>query len=427
MLPPEIVDENWEEFVDQLVISEVNRGILRFDQLFKDLPGIWPPEVYCSLERLAQKGHISEQFFLDVVKVLREPSKYFQRPLNSHRILLPAPHPLDFDWRFTDATANKLLFECLQLAESEHRVAMIGSPSVFRAAIEQDYPRPLALLDANPSMVACLANASSRALVIRCDVTKESLPTFKASTIVADPPWYEEHTLSFIWAACGILEVQGHLLLSLPPIGTRPGIVEERRRVLEFAQNEMGLNLLRLEKGTLVYETPYFEQKALEVAGFYNLPSDWRRGDLAVFRFERSEIARSALCPYIVTPQNTDHWVEESVGGLRIRIEPQNNEEDTSFQDPSLISIVEGDILPSVSRRDPRRSLVNVWTSSNHVFACQGRNTLRYILHSLANGHRPEDALSIKFGRNFSCSDRNLVAGTVGKITELAGLHHGGT
>jgi hypothetical protein len=33
-----------------------------------------------------------------------------------------------------------------------------------------------------------------------------------------------------------------------------------------------------------------------------------------------------------------------------------------------LVSLIEGDILPTVSRRDPRRRLADVWTSGNRIF-----------------------------------------------------------
>ncbi len=34
----------------------------------------------------------------------------------------------------------------------------------------------------------------------------------------------------------------------------------------------------------------------------------------------------------------------------------------------NLISLVKGDILPTVSRRDPRRRQADVWTSGNRIF-----------------------------------------------------------
>ena len=33
-----------------------------------------------------------------------------------------------------------------------------------------------------------------------------------------------------------------------------------------------------------------------------------------------------------------------------------------------LVSLIEDDILPTVSRRDPRRGLAQVWTSGNRIF-----------------------------------------------------------
>ena len=40
-------------------------------------------------------------------------------------------------------------------------------------------------------------------------------------------------------------------------------------------------------------------------------------------------------------------------------------------RDPRLQSIVEGDVLDTVSQRDPRIKSVDVWTMGNRVFACE--------------------------------------------------------
>ena len=58
-------------------------------------------------------------------------------------------------------------------------------------------------------------------------------------------------------------------------------------------------------------------------------------------------------------------WTEVAIGRMRLFIGTGGN---GASGDADLVSIVAGDVLPSVSRRDPRRSPANVWTSGNRVF-----------------------------------------------------------
>ena len=44
-------------------------------------------------------------------------------------------------------------------------------------------------------------------------------------------------------------------------------------------------------------------------------------------------------------------------------------EPDETGSEIKLSRIVAGDVLPTVSRRDSRRSKANVWTSANRVFS----------------------------------------------------------
>ena len=60
---------------------------------------------------------------------------------------------------------------------------------------------------------------------------------------------------------------------------------------------------------------------------------------------------------------------------MRIRIsEPDEG------SDPSLVQLVVGDVLPTVSRRDPRRSSARLWTSGNRIFGCAAPHALARLL-----------------------------------------------
>lgn len=203
-----------------------------------------------------------------------------------------------------------------------------------------------------------------------------------AQVVVIDPPWYPVHVRTFLWAASQICTVGGHVFLSAPPAGTRPGIKEEWEETLELAEG-MGLRLKRSQPSALPYVSPPFERNALRAAGVSSYPAEWRRGDLAVFlRFGQAShhslplLYHSPPAPLSPCPE----WAEESVEGVRIRMRSQEH-----FRgDPRLVSLVTGDVLPSVSRRDERRPLAEVWTSGNRIFRCADTAILREVCRAVA-------------------------------------------
>src|SRR5207253_7934669 len=120
----------------------------------------------------------------------------------------------------------------------------------------------------------------------------------------------------------------------------------EREAVLTNAAS-FGLRLAAVESGALAYWTPPFERNALVAAEIPAVPDDWRRGELAEF-----VLTEKTLAPRPVPAGPRDEWDEQGVGGVRIKC---RRCPDSEFHDPTLSPAVPGDILPSVSRRDPAR------------------------------------------------------------------------
>src|SRR5260370_41979053 len=108
--------QSFTNLVDNWVLDALASGITAFDQVVTSLPGVYPSLVLNSLQRLASTGLIS-------VEILTKAERYVgprqQQLVNSHlRIKLPIPHPLDYDWRFSDDAVEHLLGDCLLLTHS---------------------------------------------------------------------------------------------------------------------------------------------------------------------------------------------------------------------------------------------------------------------------------------------------------------------
>jgi hypothetical protein len=211
------------------------------------------------------------------------------------------------------------------------------------------------------------------------DLLNERLPDVQARIVVTDPPWYEEFIRAFLWAAAQLVELGGTVLLSFPPVGTRPHIEEEWKRTEIFAE-QLGLSL-REKSLSLKYASPPFEQNAMRAAHRQYVHPNWRPGVLALF--EKTGECRERRP---TTDIHHEKWDEQPVHGVRWRFRRQQQPIECR---PLLIEAVPGDILDSVSRRDPRRAIADVWTSGNRIFACLDTASLGLIAKALAAGTRP--------------------------------------
>ena len=402
--------EVYTGLVEGSLLDAIARGVTQFDQIITSLPGVYPSTALNSLRRLVSMGKIPSWVLANAVRHVRR--RRARKSSAHHRIVLPIPHPLDYDWRFSELATQYLLRRCFELTHPGDTVALLGTPSLLRAAIERSCPRQWILLDAKPAVTNCFVDGTPEAQAFRCDVTNDPLPALKAALVVLDPPWYEEHMHAFLWAASQLCILGGHLLVSMPQTGTRPGIEQEGVRIMDWAQ-QLGLSLIQVEPGALPYITPPFERNALQAEGLYAIPEEWRRGDLAVFlHAHQANVSRPM-------PTHEDEWAEEVLLGMRMRIRPQHEE---GFQDPSLISSVRGDVLPSVSRRDQRRRFADVWTSGNRIFACQGRNVFQQIVQAVAAGQSPDEAVAAYLKRSLSAEESRLSQHAAHQILRIASL-----
>lgn len=403
---------SFDDTVDDWVQNTVMGGVEDFGSLVSALPGVYPRHVREALRRLAEKKRVSARA---VEKMLAQAAN--ERPWRRRTLFrseLPVPHPLDYEWQYADAAIERLLDESAALARPPGRLVLLGAPSLVPGALRQNPKGEVMALDKNAALVTALGRAWPRARVILCDLMRERLPAIpKAAVVIADPPWYSEHIHSFLWASCQMCRPDGFVLMSLPPLGTRPGIASERARFLTLA-DELRLRLVRLDEGVLPYLSPPFEQNALRADGTPGVPIDWRRGDLVVFA--RTTAAQR---PRPVPPPVEEAWCEAEVLGVRVRLRSQP---EAGFVDPRLVSLVAGDILPTVSRRDPRRRSVDVWTSGNRVFHCRGTNILLQVLEALGTGQAPIERVACALGHKLEPDEADLVNRACEQASNLIGV-----
>ncbi|MBZ9701768.1 MULTISPECIES: hypothetical protein [unclassified Mesorhizobium] len=341
--------------VDALICAAISNGATNFATLLHGLPAVYPTELLASLDRLAAGGMTNSAFAASV----RQQAGASGSDIIEGRSLLPLPHPLDFEWRFTPDAARSLLNRAAEMTAADGDILLFGTPGLAVEALTLPIGRRLAFLAENNCVtdrVLELNRATGSPLSIA--FCSGGLPRQSADAVLLDPPWYLDFVRPMLAAAAHACRPGGVVLISLPPDGTRPSAETDRQTVIGFGRR-LGLDPIEHCPLAISYETPFFERNALAATGIYP-PQHWRRGDLLVFRKTRAPTRH----PLAVSAQRRD-WTEARVGRMRLFVRANG---ETLSGEAGLTSLIDGDVLPTVSRRDARRRFAQVWTSGNRIF-----------------------------------------------------------
>lgn len=293
------------------------------------------------------------------------------------------PHPRDFEWRNTKKSVNYLSELALNGSAIEDHILILGMPTLFANLCKKDIPQRVTIVERNKGVIENLKELShERCKVIEADIFKIDPETLgRYSTIVMDPPWYEEQFLQFMWVASQCLNLAGRLIISIPPINTRPGIGAERVRWFDFSERQ-GLCLYDLQANKLEYAMPFFEWNAARAAGAVVSPF-WRHGDVAIFHKLES---KSGFRPEHHEEENL--WHEVEINGCRFRVKIDNKEEDSSHEKIEIKPLATSptNILESVSTRKPIRQEANIWTSGNRIYRTNKPMTVYSSLRNYEEG-----------------------------------------
>jgi hypothetical protein len=378
--------------VDDWVLRGIAEGCRTFGDLIYRLPGVYPTVAVEGLHRLAARGAVPMLEAMGMAAQARRPAGTDIASLAADG--LPVPHPLDFDWRFTDDAVTSLLAEAHLLSRHRGALGVVGAPSVALRAGRELGARGVIVYDMNQSVLSALRRSGANVFGCRGDILGAMPPPARLDVVVTDPPWYLDELCGALRFCRAICRVGGFILASIPPLGTRPGIQAEREQLISSAAS-LGLDLVRIDPARLPYRSPPFEQNALRAAGVVGAPVDWRKGDLAVFARTRASEPPNPPAPL----GRYEAWSEMAFSAARIRIRAGRG---LGFSDPRLIPLVDDDVLPTVSRRDPRRAAAVIWTSGNRVFGCRGGDILLTVAKALASGRDPLAEVECRIGRLLS-------------------------
>jgi len=162
----------------------------------------------------------------------------------------------------------------------------------------------------------------------------------------------------FLTVAVQMCRPNATVVLCQPAMGTRPGVDHERVALLEVVSS-LGLRVDAVQSAAVRYVTPHFEAVSLRAAGHgVSIPTSWRRGDVLLLKRTDATIPPDRAATF------GQEWHEVSFGPVCLKLSRLPTGLD-------LGELVAGDILPTVSRRDPLQRRIGLWTSGNRVFTVE--------------------------------------------------------
>jgi hypothetical protein len=383
-----------------------------FGGLLQLFPGLPPDAALQALHQLrAQGAHRAGSN--DLIISAATPVARLEDPIDG---LLLRPHPLDYEWRFDNSTRRVLSDELSRLVGPTGHVIALGCPTVAYELLRSHPRLKVTLIDANPGLP--LLSDSSRYRQLSTNLLEETLDEIEiADAVVADPPFYPRYVDAFLSGASRVARPGSFVLMALPAGRTRPSAEADVVNALATAHS-LSLELHETRFSGVRYLRPRFERLVHEAQGLLGVPDDWRVGDLYVFTRLAGEPASwrpTATCIDV-------GWVEVVIGGSRIRVQLDQSDEGHDTALSLFGEVVAGDVLDTVSSRDPRRTLANVWTDGNVVWHTNQPALLLVILQSLATGKDPSEAALLYCDNEGLVRDPHEIKSAVRDLVERVSL-----
>jgi hypothetical protein len=276
-------------------------------------------------------------------------------PINA---VLPAEHPLDFDWRFNPRSCRELLDRVTSGLDSSDRLLLVCAPSVALFAHSQGLGHQI-IVGTRPSDPVIESLRFNAPTLEYTDINE--LEAKDAAALLIDPPWYDDVAIPLLSQALRGVRVGGSVWICGPDHYTRPSAATS---LLDEHASLANLGIAKSDNGQDIrarYTTPSFESRTLSALGLRNVSPNWRTGLVRAYRKTHDVQVSKPM-------ESQRDWKELGQGQSRIWFREALALDTSAFE-----QIV---ISPSVSRTNPLQSTACVWTSNNTVVIGAARSDL---------------------------------------------------
>ena len=339
--------------LDQRIIGLATTKSSSFAELSRSCLGAWPGLIADRVTRLGLGDPLQ--------------AEQLQSTLPSYS---PELHCGFGEWYFSSDTADSLTREFIS---NKNPLLFLGTPTLAQRALASE--NNFILVDSNP--LVGLRFPELKKFIHYSSVEQLSGDFPRPSAIMLDAPWYLPKVAYWLAKASQFSTKSTTIVMPLFPSLTRPAAAQERTTVLQLAED---IGQVELVRDCISYDSPRYEWEALLSNNICAHPN-WRRADLLIIR-EPSPVP----LPQIPSEDFQEIWETYLIGSqvVRLRLHPM------SRRRKFLVAPVPGTneyILDSVSARDARRRLADIWTSRNRVAIVGDVRRLRYLLSIMSNSY----------------------------------------
>lgn len=387
-------DQDW---IDQNVRAALAHEPQTFADLLELLNGEYPGDVLAALRKVTVPSALIQSLLANgaTKAVTFEPADQIAG--------LPLPHPCDFEWRFTRATATAVLTRVCDCTKPGEAILLVGMPSLVVAAMNSDINRHWNVLGTDDIVWSVLKELTSGDTRFSHDAPR---PVRPATAAIVDPPWYPSAYIELFHAFVGSCAIGAQIFVGVPPAGARPNAAVDVQRMIETG-TDFGLAFRSIERSALRYRSPAFELAALAEAGLLAHLPEWRRGDLILFE----KVSEPKHGPATLSRRPA---FEVTLGGLRIRLLPGDRDGPSA-----LTPISDSEVFNTVSMRAYGRERANLWTSGNRAFQVDPRLALPALAALARDRGVPENALN-EMEKLIALSDHSTTQALMRQFHDLA-------
>jgi hypothetical protein len=317
-----------------------------FSSLTASCDGAFPARIADVLLHLSPKMATASERLSEAAR------SHSLRPFSDPR--LPLPHPLDFEWRFSNLSIDELLRRLNIIAGPRGKLLFVCTPAVALRAFDMNNPRPLTYASRLDDPVTAKLKEVCGERMEFVEV-RNDLSTVGAAAALVDPPWYDDIALPLVTQALRGLEEGGGLLIAIPDRLTGCSSAPMLTSIAADAK-PFGMERAQILVGKLRYETPFFELSTLRHLGLRSVHPQWRTGRTVFGRRTRTPI------PYHRFPVDGG-WREVGDSSWRMRLRRRDNKQ------PPGSGTIPLHVRGSVSRAATRAHVEECWTVGNRV-AC---------------------------------------------------------
>ncbi len=197
-MAPDIGAE-FDSWVDQKVAEVMQPHASDFATLVESLPSIYPAEILASLKRL-RTSHVQAN---GTAAALTHSATVASQTLSisSNRTKLPPPHPLDYEWRFSRTAVDVLVGAGNACTEHEAPIALVGTPTIAASPEALFGHRAVTYFGVDTDALRALGPPAWLAALFNVNLLVRPSNAGTYSTVIMDPPWYEEYLQRFLWFA----------------------------------------------------------------------------------------------------------------------------------------------------------------------------------------------------------------------------------